>query len=312
MTATPSDASAVIPELVTKAHRALAQEMAALQQNVQAYANEPQSAGLIVVEQEQWKAATHHTERAPQRRLWLQGQQFARLVLANVFDHLWSTLRVLGAPDSITLYSHQTLIRVVCEGAARIVYLLDPGINYEHRLLRIVVMRLGDLDAQIAATRDVVGAYPQLASGLSDAIKQRDDLLQQAERAGISIRRDRNGKPSKLELRSQEEPTKLNLSDLVARSFPERPASYRSSSGIVHSNPWMLIDAVVSDHLTPELVLEPDLAGIGAAVLTALDGCMLITRTYASFYGHDAEPALRRSRLRSQVIDRLVAMHMRG
>jgi hypothetical protein len=130
MTATSGTSKGVKPLLVTKSCRALIQELDELKRHVETYASTPQAGCLYLHEREEWKGAPQHSQHAHRRRLWRQGMSLSRLTFANVLDHLWSTTQVLNA-ESITLYSHQTLTRVACEGAARIGYLLDAEASYE-------------------------------------------------------------------------------------------------------------------------------------------------------------------------------------
>lgn len=304
MTATPSHPDAAKPLLVTKSCKALTQELEALKPHIEEYASAPQVGCLYLREREGWKGASQHSQRAHRRRLWQQGLSLSRLTFANVLDHLWATTQVLSA-ESITLYSHQTLTRVACEGAARIAYLLDARASYDVRLLRAAVPLLVDAEGKVTATREVMDARPELPITLDRAIAQRDALLRMIELAGISVIRDTRNKTTRLELGDpvETEPYKLNLTALVAKYFPRRPGSYRSTSGVVHSNPWMLGDTIRSSPLTPELELGPDVPGIGAAVMTAIDASIIVMDAYARYYGHDPESAARASRLRQQAID---------
>jgi hypothetical protein len=172
-------------------------------------------------------------------------------------------------------------------------------------MLRAAVPLLVDAEGKVTATREVIEARPDLPITLDQASKQRDAVLRMIEQAGINIRRDRRNKVTNLELGdpAQAESYKVNLTALVAKYLPERPGSYRSTSGIVHSNPWMLGDTIRSSPLDPELVLEPDIPGIGAATMTAIDASIIVMNAYARYYGHDPEPAVRASRLRRQAID---------
>jgi hypothetical protein len=233
--------------------------------------------------------------------------RLSRLIFVNVFDHLGAMSRVLSSTDSITLYSHETLVRVACEGAARIGYLLDPAVGFDVRLLRTGVLELADADAQVATVRSVAAARPELAHAVDRAIKRREGLLGQLERSGMTVRM-KGQKPTHLELGDPAciVPCKLNLTGLVEQHFPGRPGSYRSASGIVHSNPWTLGDTVSSSPLTAELVLEPDIMGIGAATIIAIDASIVITASYAQYYGHDPESAARASRLRAHALDVLM------
>jgi len=304
MTATPSHPDAAKPLLVTKSCKALTQELEAVKRHVEGYASAPQAGCLYLQEREGWKGVAQHSQRAHRRRLWQQGLSLSRLTFANVLDHLWATSQVLSA-ESITLYSHQTLTRVACEGAARIAYLLDARASYDARLLRAAVPVLVDAEGRVTATREVMEGRPELPITLDRAIAQRDALLRTIELAGISIIRDTKNKTTRLELGDpvQAEPYKLNLTTLVAKYFPQRLGSYRSTSGIVHSNPWMLGDTIRSSPVVPELELAPDVPGIGASVMTAIDASIVVMDVYARYYGHDPESAVRASRLRQQAID---------
>lgn len=304
MTANPSDPNTATPLLVTKSHRALIQELEALKRHVETYASVPQAGCLFLLEKEEWKSTAHHSQRAHRRRLWLHGMHLSRLIFANMLDHLKATTQMLDA-DWVPLYSHQTLTRVVCEAAARIGYLLDRSASYDARLLHMAVPLLVDAEGRVTATREVIDARPDLPVTPDYATKQRDAVLRTIELAGIKIRRNNKNKVTHLELDppTRAEPYNLNLTALVAKYFPQRPGSYRSTSGIVHSNPWMLGDTIRSSPFTPDLVLEPDLLGIGAAAMTVTDASLIVMESYARYYGHDPEPAMRASRLRQQAID---------
>jgi hypothetical protein len=279
-------------------------EATALQASVERYANSPQSGCCFLTEQEQWKAAPHHSQRAHRRRLWKQANLMSRLVVGNVLDHLNAVNRLLGA-ETISLYSHMTLVRVACEGAARIGHLLDPETGFEVRILRAAAFRLDSAEANVNAARGLPADSPAMPHAFTVATQKREDVVNQIERAGITIRLNTKGQPTHLELDGTPHvvPRKLNLTHLMEKQFVERPSWYRITSGVVHSAPWMLNDAVASSPTTPELVLKPDILGIGASALAAVDACVVIAGAYARYYGHDPQPAARASMLRARAVD---------
>ena len=89
----------------------------------------------------------------------------------------------------------------------------------------------------------------------------------------------------------------------MERWFPDRTNLYRQTSGVVHSAPWMLSDAVTSTPLEPDLKLGPDLFGIGAAVLISVDAAGALSAAYAAYYGHDPAPASRARATRTRAMD---------
>jgi hypothetical protein len=304
MPATPSRSGALKPTLVVKSCMALTNELEDLKHHVEEYASAPQAGCHYLRESQNWKDAPQHSQRAHRRRLWQQAMSLSRLTIVNVMDHLWAITHILNA-DSIALYSHHTLTRVACEGAARIAHLLDENASYEARLLRAAAPLLADADAKVTEIREVMTARPELPITLDSASKHRDLVLRMIKLAGIRITYNTRDNPTRLELGDpvQREPYKPNFTTLVAKHFPERPASYRSTSGVVHSNPTTLGSAVVSSPLDPELELGPDVPGIGAAVMTAIDASIIVTEAYARFYGHTPDAAVRASKLRQQAID---------
>ncbi|GAB1508013.1 hypothetical protein JCM33774_00540 [Actinophytocola sp. KF-1] len=182
---------------------------------------------------------------------------------------------------------------------------MDESASYESRLLRAAAPILADADAKITEIREVIAARPDLPITLDSANNHRDAVLRMIDLAGIRITYNTRHTPVRLELgdSGQHEPYKPNFTTLMAKYFPERPASYRSTSGIVHSNPTTLGTTVVSSPLAPELELGPDVPGIGAAVMTAIDASIIVTEAYARFYGHTPGSAVRASRRRQHAID---------
>jgi hypothetical protein len=309
MTATSSIPGAKPPQLVLSSARALQLEAEALKRLVEVYAQDRQPGCTFLTEQDAWKASPHHSQRAHRRRLWQHGMQLSRLIFANILDHMLSAGQLLSVSDSIVLYTHHTLARVVCEGAARIGFLLDPEISYDQRLLRSEVLALADADARIAATRDVAAAaiHPILSHAADEPIKQREYLLRRIEAAGITIRRN-NGRPTHLEMgaTTRAEPCKVDLTRLMEQAYPARPAAYRHTSGVVHSNPWVLNTTIASSPTRPELVLEPDIPGIGGATLTMIDASIIVIESYAKYYGHDPALGAHKSKIRAKMIDTLM------
>jgi hypothetical protein len=92
----------------------------------------------------------------------------------------------------------------------------------------------------------------------------------------------------------------------MKKSYPERTAVYRYTSGVVHSNPWVLNEITTSSPLTRELVLSADIPGVGATALALIDASIIVTESYVAYYGHDSAPAVRKSKSRAQVVDVLM------
>ncbi len=51
----------------------------------------------------------------------------AVLIHINAYDHLLTLGRALGSDGAMTLFSHVSLSRVVCEAAVRFAWILDPA-----------------------------------------------------------------------------------------------------------------------------------------------------------------------------------------
>lgn len=294
-----------MPIVVRRAVRALGLERAALKDEVERYGQDPQPGCPYLVENLAWRVAPRHTQRAHRRRLWQDVMLYARIVTVNVMDHLWAAQRLLDVTDELPLYAHMTVGRVVCEAAAKAAHLLDPTIDYETRLLRGAVVLLDDVDSRVKAAKALPGSLPVTPDALTEAERSSQALRNRIASAGITEVPGAHGRPAWLQFsdRNGRVPLKLQLISLVETSFPHRPNLYRHTSGVVHSAPWMLADAVTSTRMVPHLQLSPDILGIGATALTCLDAAGVLSGAYASYYGHDASAATTARQLRTRAMD---------
>jgi hypothetical protein len=78
--------------------------------------------------------ASPHAEG--QGKLLLYARHQAMLIYVNAYDHLLTLARDLGGDGAMSLFSHASLSRVICEAAIRFAWLMDPGISSEERIMR--------------------------------------------------------------------------------------------------------------------------------------------------------------------------------
>lgn len=305
MTACPTSSDAKLPPIVSRSYYALIQERDALEKALQEYANAPKPGCTYLSEKEAWKGAPHR-QRAHRRRLWGDATNQSLLMIGNILDHMWAASRLLNG-ESVPIYAHMTLSRVLVEAAARICYLTDPAVGYEGRVVRGATLGLQSINAHVTAAQSLPSTSPAMPHALTDAIKKRDKLEDRIKRAGLEFKLNANQKRTHLQDSGSgvSEALKINLTALVEKYFADRPSWYRLSSGVIHSARWMLDDVVVgSDHQGVTMV--PDFMGIGAATMLAIDACQAVAKTYAQFYGHNPQLATRASALRTQVVDLLI------
>jgi hypothetical protein len=298
MTASPQDADEPLPQLIIRSRKMLTLQREDLQDSVETYASSPASGSPFLRDQVAWKDAPHR-HRAHQRRLWLSCRQLTRLLLANEIDHLNAAARLYEGPG-IFLWAPSSVIRVACEAAARIAYLLDPSLPFELRITRAAGLLLYSADEKVKAAGHVTGV---VADAEDRACGERDVLLERIGRAGIGV--PGKGKPlispsGQLVHRSPQ------VTKLIAESFPERPGLYQQTSAVVHSTMWTLIGAVDSSTDTPDLVLKPDLLELGATALAGLDAAWVASNAFALYFGHNPHPVTARWRRRTTAIDELM------
>jgi hypothetical protein len=306
--------SAEIPELIQKARRALELEAPALHEAVERYANNPQKGSPRRMDTAVVKRVTGPKGKA-QRTLVTLTQHQARLMLVNAYDHLVSLERLLGRDGAVSVYAHTTLSRAVCEAAVRCAWLLDSDVSTEERLARCCVLLFNGEEDRVRGARSLpadIYPEPKRQELVSNAQKSRDSCHEFIDAAGMKLVLDRKGKTIAHILYPQAKvqvPVKVQATTLMERFLPSVPGWYGMSSATAHSSPWTLQDAVVGEPIAYPLVLSPHPLEIGGATEAALDGSALLIKTYAQYFGHDAEPELRASRQRRGMIDRLVLEH---
>jgi len=309
--------AAELPMLITKSRRAIEQEAVALKEAVEEYANSPQPGCLFKTDGNAWKQG-HHRHRAGRRRLALLGQQQARLMLANALDHLVTMGRALGSDGALSLYSHTTLSRVVCEGVVRLAWLLDATVSYEERIARSAAALLESSESRLqganAIPADWFGQQPRQVL-IERSQTARDKVIRIIDSAGLARVLNRPGtKTASIDVpgTATKIAIKLEIGLLMAKLLPDSPTWYTISSGPAHSVTWTLISAIVTDQSNPNLVLTPDLLEIGSAAETVISASALAIKSYALFYGHDPEPRVTRSQQRRDVLDKLMLGYLHG
>lgn len=311
MTVRPPSAEVKLPHLVIKSRRAVELEARALKGALDDYASSTPAPGC----QHQADIASARRAdrrlRKAQQRLLAVGQQQAKLMLVNAYDHLVSMGRLLGSDGAMSLYAHTTLSRSVCEAAVRHAWLLDPSISYEERITRSAAMLVANAENRLAGAKEIPARNldPSTVQKLIDnCAAEYDQVRKLVDRAGMDLARDRAGKKTaRVELRSPavKVPVKLEIGPLMASLLPDSPGWYRISSGIAHSADWVLQDAVAGT-TGPDLMLTPDLMEVAAAAESAISASALIIGRHATYFGYDPEPRVRQSGQRRAMLDVLM------
>jgi hypothetical protein len=311
MTVRPPTDDIKLPQLVRKSRRALEQEALGLKAALAAYATATPMAGCP------YQADTTSAKHAPsrvrkaQQNLLALGQQQARLMFINAYDHLVSMGRLLGSDGAMSLFAHVTLSRSVCEAAIRHAWLLDPAISYEERITRSAAVLFGNAENRLKGARESLANLDvRIAKPIIDkCVAEYEEICRLIGRAGMDLARDRNGKKiARVELRETDVkvPIKLDIGPLVLGLLPESPGWYTMSSGTAHSGVWMLDSAVLSGRGGSELELTPDLLELASAAETAISASALLIDRHGTYFGFDPEPYMRKSRQRRAMLDTLM------
>jgi hypothetical protein len=228
----------------------------------------------------------------------------AALIYANAFDHLVSLARVLGGDGAMSMFSHASLSRVVCEAAVRFAWLMDPDVSSAKRLVRGAVALHHSAEERskgvraLPAERFGSGTYQQMLNSCS---QERDDIRKLIDGAGMAFRYSQNGNAKvRLELRSPKVsvPLKINITELMAELLPDSPSWYNIGSSVTHSIYWGLRDV---DHSRPGEPLD-----IGAAVESAISASALILDRCGKMNGHDPTAHIQRAKERREEVDTLM------
>jgi len=253
--------------------------------------------------------------RKAQQNLLALGQQQARLMFVNAYDHLVSMGRLLGSDGAMSMFAHVTLSRSVCEAAVRHAWLLDPAISYEERTTRSAAVLFGNVENRLKGARESLANLDvRIANPIIDkCAAEYEQICRHISRAGMDLARDRNGKKIvRVELNNTDVkvPIKLDIGPLVLALLPESPGWYTMSSGTAHSGVWMLDSAVVGERGGPELQMTPDFLELASAAETAISASGLLINRHATYYGFDPQPYVSKSRQRRAMLDTLMRDQM--
>ena len=156
------------------------------------------------------------------------GHATSTVLLMALHDQLQSLSRLLGPPPAV--YATQAIARAAIEAAARLAWLTDLGCDRRTRVARYLTQHMHELQWRAALPR---------ADARGDAVAQLDRLAEQASKAGFEVRRDRQGRLSKVEV----DPPKLEwlVGDLARDGGSEALRTlYRMYSHAVHAGPFAL------------------------------------------------------------------------
>jgi hypothetical protein len=299
-----------LPELVLVANRTITEEAGALRAALEEFSNAPQP-GCPWKQDDQ--TVTNHagTEAQGRAKLLRYTWHQAALVYANAYDHLVILGRVLGGDGAMSLFSHASLSRVVCEAAVRFAWLMDPGISSEERIVRGAVALFVSADERFKGVRRLPAERFDrrvLRHMLDSCTAERDAVQELITGAGLTFGYSQNGKTKvRLELDSPNVsvPLKINVAELMAELLPDSPSWYNIGSSVTHSIYWGLRDVDGSRPGEP-LALTPSVLDVGAAAESAISASGLILDRCGKCYGHDPSAHIRRTRQRREAIDALM------
>ncbi|MET7634256.1 hypothetical protein ACWCW2_20395 [Streptomyces sp. NPDC001773] len=176
-----------------------------------------------------------------QARLWLYEllDQSVDLAQRNAFDHLRALPADITREPAPGL-SHLTLVRAAMEAGGIFNYLTDRDVNVHELLARIAGLRLADIDSAKRFAASHTGR-PDLVAIVQ---KTETELLDLLTAAGITHKRDKNGKLLKTEIDGHSADGDMKIAK-AARAFigHDEHDPYNLLSGGAHSRSWMLSGA---------------------------------------------------------------------
>jgi hypothetical protein len=196
MTVRPLSTDVPLPVLVTRCRRALEQEARDLKGALDEWAEgQPVSEGSFGADVAAIERADRQVREA-QRQLLALAHYHARMIFVNGHDHLSSMARLLGSDGAMSLFSHTTMSRSVCEAAIRLSWLLDPEISFEERITRSAAVTYYSIKSKLKGARQGLTHVPDAVRGTVVGRCERDfnqvqDLIVQA---GMNFGLDKNGK----------------------------------------------------------------------------------------------------------------------
>jgi hypothetical protein len=253
------------------------------------------------------KAVAVHRQRHPRLRLLNLNMQQCAHKIANLADHL-RALQTLLTLDPPLVYAPSSTTRVAVEAAAGVHALLDDAITTDERTLRAASSLLDSLHHETHAVRQLpADRWPGVVTKLEERLTK---LVTLAERAGLEVDRQPNGKPARI--RWAGAPAFRGVpfekaSVLIERVFGEYPALYQMGSGVAHSMSWMLDDnARLAAEGPPAMVYGSDPYANGAATIAAIAAAEAVIVAFGRYMGYDPDSALVAYRRRREALDRFM------
>jgi len=241
-------------------------------------------------------------------RLYHRGWRLAFLTAWNVGDHL-TAIGDVASTASPRVFAHMTLARAALEGAARVHYLLDPQGTTAERVLRAAALLLASAEEELKAVDEFRGVNDQLHVAAQTAAQARHaDVADLIKRAGISPRHSKTKRGPLLGVEavgSMDSATLPVISTLLRQLIPDKPAAYRVSSGVVHSQPWVLDDEDAFHPPSRELRWPLDPVALAGSVDLGITASILVINDFAAVLGQDAQPQQREADRREQAVSRI-------
>ncbi|MEU4422951.1 helix-turn-helix domain-containing protein [Actinoplanes sp. NPDC024001] len=306
------------PLVVRRIVRVLERERVASQDEAEQYRRAPQPGSPFLADDDRWRRVTPNDPAGQRGRLWHDVLVFMDETTGSALGHLQAAQRLLEAPDTIPLAAHAALSQATCEAAATVAHVLEPGIDADLRLLRGVALLLDEAALRENVTRMLPVSRKVAADLLRDANDRVTTLLDRMAEAGIKT----VGEPPRLCFTDDGSATArdVDVSQLVATVFPDRPDLRRSASVASHGRAALSAVGGISVHDVVQPNVNESVLGIAGVVGTCITAGGVLTSAYGAYFGHDlgaaAESRAARARavrsLTNRWLNRPQAVHQSG
>jgi len=189
MTVRPASPGESLPELVIASQQVVIQEAEALRGALDEFSSAPQPGCPRELDGEARSSDVSPLAGGRRKLLGLTQHQ-ALLICVNAHDHLLTLGRALGSDGAMSLYSHASLSRVVCEAAVRLAWILDSGVGCEERIMRGAVALLLSAEEQLKGVMRIpAGRFdPRIRQPMIDnCIRERDAVYALITEAGLTL-----------------------------------------------------------------------------------------------------------------------------
>lgn len=307
VTVSPADIPKPVPQLLRAMRAAVPVQAQALHDALITFTTDPPPDCQVRREEKELVSAD-------ERQMYVMALHIARLRVIAAYDHMVSLGRLLGTGDgALSVFSHTSISRDVCEAAVRACWQMDPTISVRKRLLRGLVAWYNGVQDQIRSSKQMPPDFPGHAQIERHLASEEQRFLDRVAAADVSAVLDRRGeKIASFQLGEEKVPVKFTATEEIGAALSGSHGWYSISSAASHASPWVLMDAVISTQNDDFMHLSPNMAEAGAAAMVSIDAAALVIETYGRMYGRDWARLAGQAKIRSQAIDRYVGDEARA